>query len=65
MAQHEIKTCSRCSSVFECKAGSITQCQCFAVQLSNAERDFLAQQFTDCLCANCLNEIKKLLKKIE
>jgi len=59
MAQHETKTCSRCKQPFECKAGSITLCQCFAVKLSEEERNYLAKQFDDCVCADCLQQLKK------
>ncbi|MBL0356124.1 MAG: cysteine-rich CWC family protein [Chitinophagaceae bacterium] len=58
MAKHETKKCSRCNQFFECKAGSITQCQCFAVSLSLEERNYLSQHFDDCLCADCLQVLK-------
>ncbi len=58
MASHEIKNCSRCGALFECKAGSITQCQCFTVSLTETERHYIARHFTDCLCAACLQQVK-------
>jgi len=58
MCMHEEKTCQRCSSVFECKAGSITECQCYVIQLSNEERMFIEECYDDCLCRNCLLELK-------
>ena len=60
MCQHETKACQRCNTPFECKPGSITQCQCFEVALTAEQRAFLEQRYTDCLCRNCLMEIKKL-----
>ncbi len=58
MCQHEIKNCQRCNTVFECKPGSITQCQCFEIVLTTEQRAFLEQRFTDCLCNNCLVQVQ-------
>jgi hypothetical protein len=58
MAQHELKICSSCNNAFECKAGSITQCHCFAVSLSEDERNYLQQHYDDCICAACLLLVK-------
>jgi hypothetical protein len=60
MCQHETKTCQRCNEPFECKPGSITQCQCFGLMLTTEQRAFLEQKYTDCLCRKCLQEIQKL-----
>lgn len=54
MCRHEDKNCPRCGAAFECKASDITRCQCYTVQLNDAERDFLARMYNDCLCAGCL-----------
>jgi hypothetical protein len=58
MPQHETKICGRCNLAFECKAGDITQCQCYNVQLSVEERAFVEERYKDCLCANCLLQLK-------
>jgi len=58
MCMHEEKTCPGCSLVFECKAGSITECQCYSIQLNNEERIFIEECYDDCLCKNCLLELK-------
>ncbi|MCW3464217.1 cysteine-rich CWC family protein [Chitinophaga nivalis] len=58
MCEHERKHCPRCNSGFECKVGSILICQCSAVTLSTEERNYIQEQYTDCLCANCLKEMK-------
>ncbi len=60
MPQHEIKNCPRCACNFECKAGSITQCQCNDIQLTSNETAFIENQFNDCLCIKCLRELKQL-----
>ena len=65
MPHHELKKCSRCDNDFECRMGSITQCQCYAVPLSEEERQYLSLHFQDCLCASCLLELNELLKQRE
>ena len=59
MCAHETRNCRRCNAVFECKAGTITQCQCFDVPLTNEERIYIEQQYSDCLCKNCLLYLKE------
>lgn len=58
MPLHEVKACPRCNYAFECKAGDITQCQCYGIQLSLEERAFIEDRYKDCLCANCLLQLK-------
>lgn len=65
MPQHECKTCPRCSRDFECKAGSITQCQCNQVQLSEATNIYIQQQYNDCLCLACLQELQQQVGSIK
>ena len=57
MCLHEPKYCPRCNALIECKVGSILLCQCAAVNLNDAERDFISR-YDDCLCAKCMNELK-------
>jgi len=52
--KHEAKSCPRCRREFECKSGSVTECQCSAVMLSEQELAFVASLYEDCLCAGCL-----------
>lgn len=58
MEKHEKKYCPRCQTPFECKVGSILLCQCASVTLTEAERNYLQQTYSDCLCANCMKELK-------
>ncbi len=58
MPQHEIKTCPRCHNAFECKAGDIHHCQCTDVILSYEEMAFLEGRYKDCLCLDCLMQLK-------
>jgi Cysteine-rich CWC len=59
MCKHEDKHCPRCNRLFECKAGTITQCQCSAIQLTLEERVYMESKFEDCLCINCLAALQK------
>ncbi|HAO47302.1 MAG TPA: cysteine-rich CWC family protein [Ferruginibacter sp.] len=54
MHKHEVKNCPRCHAAFECKAGSITQCQCSSIRLVDEERIYVESRYEDCLCINCL-----------
>ncbi len=58
MCGEEYKSCPRCHAPFECRAGSISRCQCSSVELDNAERAYIREQYEDCLCTHCLIELK-------
>jgi cysteine-rich CWC protein len=58
MCAHEQKICLRCSNKFECKLGSITECQCYGISLTAEETAFIESRYDDCLCGNCLIELK-------
>jgi len=53
------KNCPRCQKVFLCKPNVIEDCQCCGVTLEKRHHDYLAQEYSDCLCIECLKEIKK------
>jgi len=57
--KHEIIQCERCRSAFECKANSVTRCQCTKVQLSLNETQYVSEQYDSCLCAGCLLELQQ------
>jgi Cysteine-rich CWC len=59
MCKHEEKLCPRCSIAFECKAGTIMQCQCSTIHLTVEESAFIQAKYEDCLCINCLHELQK------
>jgi len=60
MCKHEEKYCPRCRASFECKVGDITRCQCFGLTpFTEEEKSFLEQRYKDCLCRNCLLELKQ------
>jgi hypothetical protein len=58
MCQHETRLCSRCQQPFECKVGNILECQCYGVSMSDEEKKFIADNYSDCLCHRCLEDIK-------
>ncbi|UII20583.1 cysteine-rich CWC family protein [Fulvivirga ligni] len=58
MPRHEDKYCPRCKTLFECKVGNVSQCQCSKVDLNQEERHYLAQKYGDCLCASCMTLLK-------
>lgn len=59
MCKHEEKSCPRCGSPFECKVGDITRCQCYGIELTAEEEAFIASHYSDCLCRNCLLQLKQ------
>lgn len=56
--KHEQKACPRCKTVFECKVGDISNCQCYRVDLTVAEEAFIASKYNECLCRDCLRLLK-------
>lgn len=58
MPQHEPKICPRCTHPFECKVGDIANCQCSSIAVTIEERSFIEDRYTDCLCINCLKDLK-------
>lgn len=56
--KHETKGCPRCKSEFECKSGSVLLCQCQTIVLSEAQMQYIAAQYDDCLCIKCLHELR-------
>ncbi|MBP1651798.1 MAG: hypothetical protein H6Q26_1955 [Bacteroidetes bacterium] len=63
MAEHETVSCPRCNKTFECRVGSILRCQCQEVTLNEEERIFIATQYSGCLCAACMEEMKTKYKE--
>jgi hypothetical protein len=57
--KHEIISCERCETTFECKANSFTKCQCATVPLNLNETQYISEQFDGCLCANCLRALQQ------
>lgn len=54
----ELKICPRCKNDFECKSNDVVHCQCASVELQQQQRDNIFKQYDDCLCANCLQQLR-------
>lgn len=59
MCKHEEKNCPRCQAPFECKVGDVSHCQCFGITFTVEEKQFIEERYADCLCRNCLIELKQ------
>lgn len=60
MPDVQIKICTRCQTQFECKVENIQNCQCTTVSLNQLETQYIAQKYSNCLCINCLKELKMI-----
>ncbi|HRG25947.1 MAG TPA: cysteine-rich CWC family protein [Chitinophagaceae bacterium] len=56
--KHEYKTCPRCGAGFECKAGSILQCQCYGIVLPPVVQQQIELDYRECLCRSCLEILR-------
>ena len=61
MANHEPKLCERCQRRFECKSGSVLQCQCNGILLNEEAKRFIEARYTDCLCRDCLIAVQRYI----
>lgn len=57
VAEPEKKVCESCKNEFDCGA-SVGKCWCFDVALSQEILAQLKNDFRNCLCNNCLHELK-------
>lgn len=55
---HEPSFCPRCGVAFECNPQNISACHCSTIKLHKWEQLYIAAKFKDCLCNNCLNDLK-------
>ena len=62
MAENQDKKCARCGGMFQCKAGSIEECDCTRLQLHQKTIELIQQQFNDCLCFDCLKQLPDTYK---
>ena len=49
------KTCPRCGKEFECVHS--VDCWCVKVKLTDATKTYLKENYSDCLCKECLEKI--------
>ena len=50
--------CPRCGGAFHCGVNDIAPCACGTLKLDAATLQTLREQFTDCLCLNCLRQLQ-------
>jgi len=55
----EKKLCPRCGNSFDCLHNEIANCHCVSIVLTENQREFIKQNYSDCLCNKCLLEIKE------
>jgi hypothetical protein len=53
------KICPRCGALFACRHESVEDCHCVGVPLDEAQRAFIADNYDDCLCNDCLLAVKE------
>lgn len=53
------KICERCKGIFECNSVDIKNCACSNTKIPASEMVRIKLKYKDCLCINCLEEIKK------
>jgi hypothetical protein len=58
MCKHEEKSCPRCNTFFVCKTGDVLKCQFYGITLIVAKEAFTKSAYNDCLCNNCLLQLK-------
>ncbi len=50
------KICGRCSASFNCREDRIELCSCRKVTLVRGVRDYIKDNYQNCLCPKCLKE---------
>lgn len=58
MPKHEERACPRCGNLFVCMAGSSGRCQCNGIELSPELLEHLADLYQECLCLQCLHQLR-------
>ncbi len=52
------KICPSCHKTFTCNANNIALCQCNGIELTEEVKSKLKNIYTDCLCKECLINMK-------
>ena len=52
------KTCPRCNAAFECRHTNLIDCHCVTITLDTLQLEYVGNNYTDCLCHSCLQDIK-------
>ncbi len=56
-SHQKTKVCPSCKKNFECNVAWIENCECATVTLTDAQRNYIAENFSNCLCVGCLKKI--------
>ncbi|MCS2422746.1 MULTISPECIES: cysteine-rich CWC family protein [Bacteroides] len=56
------KVCPRCGAAFECRHDNIRLCHCASVKLDAFQYAYIKENYTDCLCHSCLEDIAHSVK---
>jgi len=51
------KTCPNCKNEFICKQDDIINCDCYLIPIDSVIKEILENNYSDCLCKNCLQMI--------
>ncbi len=57
------KRCPKCKELFVCKRNNIERCHCKEVELSDKQKVWIEESFSDCLCNKCLRDINNNILK--
>ncbi len=52
------KVCPRCGAALNCLHNAILSCHCVSVELDSLQKSYLEQNYSDCLCHTCLEQIR-------
>ena len=52
----ETKLCPKCGESFVCNNHDIMKCACIGIPLTNKALQEISEQYSNCLCRNCLME---------
>lgn len=56
---YQPESCPRCKAEFICKPKNISECDCMKIRTSPEELNYIALNFTGCVCNACLKELKQ------
>lgn len=58
-------TCPRCQHIFICNPTNIAECACSKIELSFNETQYIATQYSNCVCNTCLLHLKDEFLKLK
>jgi hypothetical protein len=56
--KHAPGHCPCCKQEFVCNPFNIAKCNCYKIELSYEETQYISSQFNECVCNNCLARLK-------